>query len=56
MLKLREIVLSLFITVIVVGAFLLMVEYALNEELKVVEKQEQEYFKYIQDNKQEGVK
>ena len=56
MLKLKEILLSTIITIICVVAFVLMVEYSLNEELKVVEKQEMEYLKYIEDNKQEGIK
>ena len=56
MLKIKEMIKSTIITIICVVAFVLMVEYSLNEELKVVEKQEQEYLKYIEDNKQEGIK
>lgn len=52
MIKLKEILLSNTIAIIVVMSFVLMVEYALNEELKVIDKQEQEYLKYIEDNKQ----
>lgn len=56
MLKLKEILLSTIIVIICVIFFVLMIEYSLNEELKVVEKQEETYLKYIEDNKQEGVK
>ena len=57
MIKLKEILLSTIIAISVVTAFVLMVEYSLNEELKVVDNQEQEYLKYIEDNKQTvGVK
>ena len=52
MLKFKEMIISTIITVICVIAFVLIIEYSLNEELKVVEKQEQEYLKYIEDNKQ----
>ena len=55
MLKLKEILLSTIISVICVIAFVLMVEYSLNEEMKVIEKQDEAYLKYIEDNKQEGV-
>ena len=56
MLKIKEMIISTIITIICVVAFVLMVEYSLNEELKVVEQQELNYLKYIEDNKQEGVK
>ena len=57
MIKLKEILLSTIIAISVVTAFVLMVKYSLNEELKVVDNQEQEYLKYIEDNKQTvGVK
>ena len=56
MLKFKEMIISTIITIICVIAFVLIVEYSLNEELKVVEKQEETYLKYIDDNKQEGVK
>lgn len=52
MIKLKEILLSTVITIVVVISFVLMVEYTLNEELKVIDKQEQLYLKYIEDNKQ----
>ena len=55
MLKIKEMIIATIITVVFTMAFVLMVEYSLNEELKVVEKQEQEYLKYIEDNKQIGV-
>ena len=56
MIKLKKILLSTIITVTVVIAFVLMVEYSLNEELKVVEQQELNYLKHIEYNKQEGIK
>lgn len=56
MLKIKEMLLSTIIAISVVMAFVLMVEYSLNEELKVVEQQELNYLKHIEDNKQEGVK
>ena len=56
MLKIKEMIISTIITITCVVAFVLMVEYSLSEELKVVDKQEQEYLKYIEDNKQEGIK
>ncbi len=55
MLKLKEMLLATIITIICVVAFVLMVEYSLNEELKVIEKQDEAYLKYIKDNKQIGV-
>ena len=55
MLKIKEMIIAIIIAVVFTMAFVLMVEYSLNEELKVVEKQEQEYLKYIEDNKQIGV-
>ena len=55
MLKIKEMIIATIIAVVFTMAFVLMVEYSLNEELKVVEKQEQEYLKYIEDNKQIGV-
>ena len=56
MLKFKEMIISTINTIICVICFVLIVEYSLNEELKVVEKQEETYLKYIDDNKQEGVK
>ena len=56
MLKIKEMIISTIITVVCVVAFVLMVKYSLNEELKVVEKQGETHLKYIEDNKQEGVK
>ena len=56
MLKIKEIIISTIISVICVVAFVLMVEYSLNEEIKVIKKQDETYLKYIEDNKQEGVK
>ena len=56
MIKLKEILLSTIIAVTVVIAFVLMVGYSLNEEIKVIKKQDETYLKYIEDNKQEGVK
>ena len=55
MIKFREMIIATIIAVVFTMAFVLMVEYSFNEELKVVEKQEQEYLKYIEDNKQIGV-
>lgn len=55
MLKIKETIIYTIITIICVVAFVLMIEYSLNEELKVVEEQEMEYLKYIEDNKQIGV-
>lgn len=52
MIKFRETIIATIITIFCTVAFVLMVEYSLNEELKVVNKQEQEYLKYIEDNKQ----
>ena len=51
MLKIKETIISTIITVVCVVAFVLMIIYSLDEELKVVDKQEQEYLKYIEDNK-----
>lgn len=56
MLKFKEMIISTIITIICVIAFVLMIEYSLNEELKVVENQEETYLKYIENNKQEGIK
>lgn len=56
MLKFKEMIISTIITIICVIAFVLMIKYSFNEELKVVKKQEETYLKYIEDNKQEGVK
>lgn len=52
MIKFKEMIVASIITIFCTTAFVLMIEYSLNEELKVVEKQEQEYLKYIEDNKQ----
>ena len=56
MLKIKETIISTIITVVCVVAFVLMVGCSLNEELKVIEKQDEAYLKYIEDNKQEGIK
>ena len=56
MLKFKEIIISTIISVICVVAFVLMVKYSLNEEIKVIKNQDKTYLKYIEDNKQEGVK
>ncbi len=56
MLKFKEMIIPTIITIICVIVFVLMIEYSLNEELKVVDKQEETYLKYIEYNKQEGVK
>ena len=55
MIKFREMIIATIIAVVFTMAFVLMVEYSLNEELKVAEKQDEAYLKYIEDNKQEGV-
>ena len=56
MLKFKEIIISTIISVICAVAFVLIVEYSLNEEIKVIKNQDKTYLKYIEDNKQEGVK
>ena len=55
MLKLKEMLLATIIAIIFTISFVLMIEYSLNEEMKVIEKQDEAYLKYIEDNKQEGV-
>ena len=56
MLKIEKMIIAAIIAVVFIMSCVLMIEYSLNEELKVVEKQEQEYLKYIEDNKQVGFK
>ncbi len=52
MLKFKDMLLATIIAIIFTISFVLMIEYSLNEEMKMVDKQEQEYLKYIEDNKQ----
>ena len=52
MIKFREMIIATIIAVVFTMAFVLMVEYSFNEELKVAEKQDEAYLKYIEDNKQ----
>lgn len=52
MLNIKERIISIIMIITYIVAFILMIIYSLDEELKVVDKQEQEYLKYIENNKQ----
>ena len=52
MIKFREMIIATIIAVVFTMAFVLMIESSFNEELKVAEKQDEAYLKYIEDNKQ----